>query len=90
MSELKNFLVTHTAVVGRPATPGESVSPVRLRFYSMVKAESSEAASDQIVTYRDPTFTTTVENVAEVGDTISGDELFALLNHNEVLKEEKL
>lgn len=87
---MKKFLITHNATVGRKKADGADFPPVELTFYSIVEAESTEAASDQVVQYSDPGFVSRVNNVSELGEGMTADELFALLEHKKVLTESKL
>ncbi len=84
---MKKYLITHTAVIGRTKQDGATHGQVELTFYSMVEAETQEAASDAVVQYLDPGFTTVVSGIAEVADAVSAEELYALLNHKKVLVE---
>lgn len=87
---MKKFLITHNATVGRKKADGADFPPVELLFYSIVEAESTEAASDQVVQYSDPGFVSRVNNVSELGEGMTADELYALLAHTKVLAEAKV
>jgi len=87
---MKKFLITHNATVGRKKADGADFPPVELLFYSIVEAETTEAASDQVVQYSDPGFISRVSNVSELGEGMTADELFGLLEHKKVLTESKL
>jgi len=87
---MKKFLITHNATVGRKKADGADFPPVELLFYSIVEAETTEAASDQVVQYSDPGFISRVSNVSELGEGMTAEELFGLLEHKKVLTESKL
>jgi hypothetical protein len=61
-----------------------------LLFYSMVTAGSVEEATEKVVVYRDPGFSTRTLGIAEVADQLSSDDLYALLEHNKVLRTASL
>lgn len=83
----KRFLVTYSAVIGRTTGEGAQHPPVYLTFYSMVEAGNSEEVQNHITQYSDPGFRTKVENITEVGDGLTQDELFDLLKHENVIKD---
>lgn len=83
---MKNFLIRNEAVVGRTKKDGADLPPMELVFYTMVKAETHEQASDMAVQYADRGFQTKVTNIVEVGDEISGEELYKLLKQEDVVK----
>ena len=87
---MKKFLVKHNATVGRTTTDGAVFPPVELVFYSIVEAADTETASAQVVQYSDPGFVTRVGDITEMGDGLTSDELFGLLDHKKVLVEAKV
>jgi hypothetical protein len=88
---MKRFLVTHDAIIGRvdADNPRTQMQPMSLKFYTMVEADNLEAAQEQLVQYKDPGFITRIANTAEVGDTVTVDELFALLDQRKILLEQR-
>jgi len=84
---MTKYLVTHEATVGRTREEGAVIPSITLTYYSMVNAETVEAANDMVVVYRDPGFSTRIVGVTEVADILSSDDLFALLNHANIIKE---
>lgn len=84
---MKKFLVTHNAVVGRTKEDGSDHSPINLVFYTVNEAASEEAVQDQLVRYSDPGFVTNIASVAELGDDISADDLYALMKPELVISE---
>lgn len=84
---MSKYLVTHEATVGRTKEEGAVIPSITLTYYSMVNAETEEAANEQVVVYRDPGFSTRIVAVAEVADILSSDDLFALLDHSKIIKE---
>lgn len=86
MSNTK-YLVRHEAVIGRSKDDGADHSPIELVFYTVVEASSYELASDLAVQYADKGFKTRVASIVTLPETMSGDELYKLLNAAEVLKE---
>lgn len=84
---MPKYLVTHEAVVGRTREEGAVIPSINLTYYSMVTAETEEAANEQVVVYRDPGFSTRIVGVSEVADILSADDLFALLDHSKIIKE---
>ena len=84
---MAKYLVTHEATVGRTREEGAVIPSITLTYYSMVNADSVEAANEQVIVYRDPGFSTRIVGVAEVADILSADDLFALLDHSKIIKE---
>jgi hypothetical protein len=84
---MAKYLVTHEATVGRTKEEGAVIPSITLTYYSMVNADSVEAANDQVVVYRDPGFSSRIVGVAEVADILSADDLFTLLDHSKIIKE---
>jgi hypothetical protein len=84
---MAKYLVTHEATVGRTKEEGAVIPSITLTYYSMVNADSVEAANDQVVVYRDPGFSSRIVGVAEVADILTADDLFALLDHSKIIKE---
>jgi len=84
---MKKYLITHNATVGRQQADGAHFPPVELLFYSMVEAESVEQAGEKVIRYSDPSFVTQVKDVTEVGEGLSADELYALLEHKKIMVE---
>ena len=83
----KRFLIKHDAVIGRGLKEdGAEHPPLELVYYTMVEAANLEAASDMSMGYADKTFKVKVGSIVEVGDNISSDDLYALLNQSEVIK----
>jgi hypothetical protein len=87
---MKRFLLTHNATVGRTTADGAVFPPVRLIFYSIVEAADTEAASAQAVQYSDPSFVTRVADITELGEGLTAEELFGLLDHKKILVEDKV
>jgi len=83
---MKRFLIKHDAVIGRSEEAGADLPPMELIFYTMVEADSLETATDMATGYADKTFKVKVGEVVEVGDTLSSDDLYALLKQSEVIK----
>jgi kynureninase len=84
---MTKYLVTYEATIGRTREEGAVIPSITLTYYSMVEAATVEAANDMVVVYRDPGFSTRVVSVAEVADILSASDLFALLNHEIIIKE---
>jgi len=83
---MKRFLIKHDAVIGRTKEDGADLPPMELIFYTMVEAPNLDAATDMASGYADKTFKVKVGSIVEVGDNISSDDLYALLNQSEVIK----
>ena len=88
---MAKFLVTHEAVVTREVPTMEkqqTVPGINLIFYSMVDAENKEQAYEQLTQYSDPNFKSKVMKVDELGEGLTTEELFSLLEHKKVLFEQ--
>lgn len=84
---MKNFLVTHEAVIGRAVDQDHPHPTVQLTFYSLHEGTDTEEIQSQVTQYSDPVFKTKVLNIAEIGDVIPIEELKTLLDIKTVLTE---
>jgi hypothetical protein len=76
---MSKFLVKHDAVIGRSKDDGGELPPVELVFFTVVEAANLEAATDLIVQYSDPGFTTKMASVTELeGDALPAELLTQL------------
>jgi hypothetical protein len=82
----KTFLVTYEALIGRVKEDGADHQPVELTFYVAVRAKDVQHANDMVVQYSDRGFVAKVTGIAELGDQVSADDLYALLEHSKVLR----
>jgi len=85
-SQLKMFLVTYDALIGRTKGDGSEHPPIELTFHVTVKAKDRAAVDDLVTQYSDPGFVAKVTNVAEIADEISAEQLFALTDMQKTLR----
>ncbi len=79
---MNKYLVEFSASIGRKnmnvqaeSDNGASMhSPVQLKYFGYVEAESLEAVNDKIVLYRDPGFVTSVTNIITIYDSSSKEK----------------
>jgi len=83
---MTKYLVEFRAAVGRKKEnvsdddPGASLhSPIELKFFGIVEAETREQVDEKVVCYGDPGFKTQVVTVHELGDTITAEDLIKLM-----------
>lgn len=83
---MAKFLVKHNAVVGRTKADGGELPPVELVFFTVVEGANLEAATDMIVQYSDPGFTTKMASVTELENDKLPAELLAQLSDPSTLR----
>lgn len=83
---MNKYIIEFSAVIGRKKADvsvddasASLHSPVQLKYFGVVDAESVEAANEQIVLYRDPGFVTSVVSVTEVPEGMHNSPYLSLL-----------
>lgn len=84
---MKKFMIKHEATIGLSKQDGGDHPCVNLTFFTIVEAENTEAAQNQVVAYSDPHFRTRITDVSELGDTVDANELYKLMQHSVVFTE---
>ena len=77
------FVVEWESTIGL-TDEGSRHEPVCLSFVSTVRAETEEAAQNNLIAYSDPSFRLRVARIEQLDEDMSKDELMVLLQHNRV------